>query len=129
MSYTRYNADDLTIELVGEKEVAKALGSIPQKAPLVIRNAVNETAKDARKVMIQEAKKRYALNSKGRRHLNDLQIRQKARVSDLGAELHIGGPSQKNRCAMIWAISRLSRTDRIWASMLPMRLPFSEAKF
>ena len=53
MSYTRYNADDLTIELVGEKEVAKALGSIPQKAPLVIRNAVNETAKDARKVMIQ----------------------------------------------------------------------------
>ena len=71
MSYTRYNADDLTIELVGEKEVAKALGSIPQKAPLVIRNAVNETAKDARKVMIQEAKKRYALNSKGRRHLND----------------------------------------------------------
>ena len=85
MSYTRYNADDLTIELVGEKEVAKALGSIPQKAPLVIRNAVNETAKDARKVMIQEAKKRYALNSKGRRHLNDLQIRQKARVSDLGA--------------------------------------------
>lgn len=97
MSYTRYNADDLTIELVGEKEVAKALGSIPQKAPLVIRNAVNETAKDARKVMIQEAKKRYALNSKGRRHLNDLQIRQKARVSDLGAELHIGGPSQKKQ--------------------------------
>ena len=88
MSYTRYNADDLTIELVGEKEVAKALGSIPQKAPLVIRNAVNETAKDARKVMIQEAKKRYALNSKGRRHLNDLQIRQQARVS---------GPSQKKQ--------------------------------
>lgn len=97
MSYTRYNADDLTIELVGEKEVAKALGSIPQKAPLVIRNVVNETAKDARKVMIREAKKRYALNSKGRRHLNDLQIRQKARVSDLGAELHIGGPSQKKQ--------------------------------
>lgn len=96
MSYTRYNADDLTIELVGEKEVAKALGSIPQKAPLVIRNAVNETAKDARKVMIREAKSRYAVNGAGRRHLNDLKIRQRARVSDLSAELHIGGPSQKD---------------------------------
>lgn len=96
MSYTRYNADDLTIELIGEKEVAKALGSIPQKAPLVIRNAVNETAKDARKVMIREAKQRYVVNGAGRRHLNDLKVRQKARVSDLGAELHIGGPSQKD---------------------------------
>lgn len=97
MSYTRYNADNLTIELIGEKEVAKALGNIPQKAPLVIRNAVNETAKDARRVMIHEAKKRYALNSKGRQHLNDLKIRQRAKVSDLGAELHIGGPSQKKQ--------------------------------
>lgn len=96
MSYTRYNANDLTIELIGEKDVAKALGDIGQKAPLVIRNAVNETAKDARKVMIREAKARYAVNSAGRRHLNDLKVRQKARVSDLGAELHIGGPSQKD---------------------------------
>lgn len=96
MSYTRYNANDLTIELIGEKDVAKALGSVGQKAPLVIRNAVNETAKDARKVMIREAKARYAVNAAGRRHLNDLKIRKRARVSDLGAELHIGGPSQKD---------------------------------
>ena len=96
MSYTRYNADNLTIELIGEKDVANALGNLGKKAPLVIRNAVNETAKDARKVMIREAKARYAVNSAGRRHLNDLKIRKKARVSDLGAELHIGGPGQKD---------------------------------
>lgn len=97
MSYTRYNASDLSIELIGEKDVANALGNLGKKAPLVIRNAVNETAKDARKVMIRKAKKRYALNSKGRKHLNDLKIRQRAKVSDLGAELHIGGPSQKKQ--------------------------------
>lgn len=72
MSYTRYNASDLSIELIGEKDVARALGNCGKKAPLVIRNAVNETAKDARKVMIREAKKRYAVNGAGRRHLNDL---------------------------------------------------------
>lgn len=75
MSYTRYNASDLSIELIGEKDVARALGNCGKKAPLVIRNAVNETAKDARKVMIREAKKRYAVNGAGRRHLNDLKIR------------------------------------------------------
>ncbi len=66
---------------LSEKRSCKGAWEHPAESPLVIRNAVNETAKDARKVMIQEAKKRYALNSKGRRHLNDLQIRQKARVS------------------------------------------------
>lgn len=96
MSYTRYNASDLSIELIGEKDVARALGNCGKKAPLVIRNAVNETAKDARKVMIREAKKRYAVNGTGRRHLNDLKIRKRAKVSDLGAELHIGGPGQKD---------------------------------
>ena len=96
MSYTRYNASDLSIELIGEKDVARALGNCGKKAPLVIRNAVNETAKDARKVMIREAKKRYAVNGAGRRHLNDLKIRKRAKVSDLGAELHIGGPGQKD---------------------------------
>lgn len=44
MSYTRYNASDLSIELIGEKDVARALGNCGKKAPLVIRNAVNETA-------------------------------------------------------------------------------------
>lgn len=96
MSFTRYNADDFTIELIGEKDIAKALGDLEKKTPLVIRNAVNQTAKDARKVMIQEAKRRYAVNAAGRRRLNDLNIRKRARVSDLGAELHIGGPGQKN---------------------------------
>ena len=95
MSYTRYNASDLSIELIGEKDVARALGNCGKKAPLVIRNAVNETAKDARKVMIREAKKRYAVNGAGRRHLNDLKIRKRAKVSDLGAELHIGGRARK----------------------------------
>ena len=46
MSYTRYNASDLSIELIGEKDVARALGNCGKKAPLVIRNAVNETAKE-----------------------------------------------------------------------------------
>lgn len=129
MSYTRYNASDLSIELIGEKDVANALGNLGKKAPLVIRNAVNETAKDARKVMIREAKKRYALNSKGRKHLNDLKIRQRAKVSDLGAELHIGGPSQKSRCETILDISRRFRAGRMWEKMLPMPHRFSKEKF
>lgn len=45
--------------------------------------------------MIREAKKRYAVNGAGRRHLNDLKIRKRAKVSDLGAELHIGGRARK----------------------------------
>lgn len=129
MSYTRYNASDLSIELIGEKDVARALGNCGKKAPLVIRNAVNETAKDARKVMIREAKKRYAVNGAGRRHLNDLKIRKRAKVSDLGAELHIGGPGQKDAMKMTWAISKQSRQDLTSDRMLRMRLIFSRQRF
>lgn len=34
MSYTRYNASDLSIELIGEKDVVRALGNCGKKRRL-----------------------------------------------------------------------------------------------
>jgi hypothetical protein len=96
MSYTKYNADNMTIELIGESEIAAALGDLKKKTPAVIKSAVNSTARDGRKLMVKQAKAKYAVNAVGRKHLDQLKLRKKAKVTDLGAELGIGGPSQRS---------------------------------
>ncbi len=83
MSNVRYNAGTMTIEVDGLDDVSAVLGDLRKKV------AINATARQARKLMIAEAKARYAVNSAGKRHLSDLVQRKKASNSSLSAELRI----------------------------------------
>lgn len=78
MSNVRYNAGTMTIEVDGLDDVSAVLGDLRKKTPAVAKVAINATARQARKLMIAEAKARYAVNSAGKRHLSDLVQRKKA---------------------------------------------------
>ena len=69
--------------------MSAVLGDLRKKTPAVAKVAINATARQARKLMIAEAKARYAVNSAGKRHLSDLVQRKKASNSSLSAELRI----------------------------------------
>lgn len=84
-----YNAGSMTIGFVGLETVEKELGVLRSKAPATVKVAINSTARQARKLMVQKAKARYALLAAGRRHLNDLKQRKRATNADLSAELHV----------------------------------------
>lgn len=88
MSRVRYDAGTMTIEVDGLDDVSAVLGDLRKKTPAVAKVAINATARQARKLMIAQAKARYAVNSAGKRHLNELQ-RKKASNTSLSAELHI----------------------------------------
>jgi hypothetical protein len=79
----------MTIEVDGLDDVSAVLGDLRKKTPAVAKVAINATARQARKLMIAEAKARYAVNSAGKRHLSDLVQRKKASNSSLSAELRI----------------------------------------
>ena len=85
MSNVRYNAGTMTIEVEGLDEVSAVLGDLRKKTPAVAKVAINATARQARKLMIAEAKARYAVNSAGKRHLSDLVQRKKASNRSLSA--------------------------------------------
>lgn len=85
MSNVRYNAGTMTIEVDGLDDVSAVLGDLRKKTPAVAKVAINATARQARKLMIAEAKARYAVNSAGKRHLSDLVQRKKASNSSLSA--------------------------------------------
>lgn len=89
MSNIKYDSDNLHIELEGLDSVAYALGNLAKKTPAVAKVAINATAREARKLMIAEAKARYAVNTAGQKHLKDLVQRKKASNTSLSAELHI----------------------------------------
>ena len=67
MSNVRYNAGTMTIEVDGLDDVSAVLGDLRKKTPAVAKVAINATARQARKLMIAEAKARYAVNSAGKR--------------------------------------------------------------
>ena len=48
------------------------------KTPAALKVAVNTTARQTRKLMLTEVKKRYDLNAAGRRMIEDLRQRQKS---------------------------------------------------
>jgi hypothetical protein len=79
----------MTIEVDGLDDVSAVLGDLRKKTPAVAKVAINATARQARKLMMAEAKARYAVNSAGKRHLSDLVQRKKASNSSLSAELRI----------------------------------------
>lgn len=89
MSRVKYNAGTMTIEVEGLDDISKALGVIRNKTPAVAKVAINATAREARKLMVQSAKARYAVNAAGQRHLKDLVQRKRATNASLSAELHI----------------------------------------
>lgn len=80
---------NVTIEIDGLDTVARALGDLQGRSPAAVKVAVNQTAREARKLMIAAAKARYAVNAAGQRHLNDLKQKKKASNTDLTATLFI----------------------------------------
>lgn len=80
---------NVTIEIDGLDTVARALGDLQGRSPAAVKVAVNQTAREARKLMIAAAKARYAVNAAGQRHLNDLKQKKKASNTDLAATLFI----------------------------------------
>lgn len=80
---------NVTIEIDGLDTVARALGNLQGRSPAAVKVAVNQTARQARKLMIAAAKARYTVNAAGQRHLSDLKQKKKASNSSLMATLFI----------------------------------------
>lgn len=80
---------NITIEIDGLDTVARALGNLQGRSPAAVKVAVNQTARQARKLMITAAKARYTVNAAGARHLNDLKQKKKASNTSLSATLFI----------------------------------------
>ena len=55
MPRTVYNSGNYTITVIGEEDVARALGDLKGKTPAAIKVAINATAREARKLMIAKA--------------------------------------------------------------------------
>ena len=89
MRNVSYDQGNMRISIVGMDEVSTALGDLRRKTPAVAKVAINATARRARKLMIAQAKARYAVNAAGQRHLKELVQRKKASNKNLSAELHI----------------------------------------
>lgn len=89
MSRVTYDQSNLRITVDHLEDVTAALGSLKKKTPTVAKVAINATARQARKLMIAQAKARYAVNAAGQRHLKELVQRKKATNQALEAELHI----------------------------------------
>lgn len=74
---TRYDPATMTVT-VDDEQVIRALGVLSDKTPAVLKVAANTTARQTRKLMLAEVKKRYDLNAAGKRMIEDLRQRQKA---------------------------------------------------
>ena len=51
---------------------------LADKTPAALKVVINTTARETRKLMLQEVKERYDLNTAGKRMIEDLRQRQKA---------------------------------------------------
>lgn len=74
---TSYDASSTTLS-IDDEQVARALGVLADKTPAALKVAINTTARQTRKLMLQEVKERYDLNAAGKRMIEDLRQRQKA---------------------------------------------------
>jgi hypothetical protein len=79
----------MTITVDGLDTVERALGDLKQKTPAATKVAINATAREARKLMIDRAKARYAANVAGQRRLKELAQRKRATNKSLSAEIYI----------------------------------------
>lgn len=80
---------NVIIGIEGLDTVARALGSLQSKTPAAVKVAVNQTARQTRKLMIAAAKARYTVNAAGARHLKDLKPKKKATNTSPSATLFI----------------------------------------
>lgn len=96
MSKVLYNPE-LMVITVDSDEVRRALGDLQAKTPAVMKVAVNATAREARRMMVKSAKKRYDLSRKGIEKIEMLHQRGKATNQNPTAELYIGGPRNRMR--------------------------------
>jgi len=86
MSIVTYDAGQMLLT-VDDTGVERALGSLYRKTPAVLKVAINRTARQARKDLIDEAEKRYALTVRGKARLRLLKLRKSATNTSLSAEL------------------------------------------
>ena len=86
---TRLEGRNIIVGIEGLDSVARALGDLQGRMPQAMKVSVNQTARQARKLMIAAAKARYVVNAAGARHLNDLKPKKKATNSDPSATLFI----------------------------------------
>lgn len=85
---TSYDAGNMTVS-VDSEEVSRALGTLSDKMPATLKVAINRTAREGRKLLLDEVEKRYDLNEAGRRMIKDLRQRQRATNRRLAATLGI----------------------------------------
>lgn len=81
-------AVSIEIDRISLANIEKKLGSMKSEAPKVLKNAVNRTAKDARKDLIEEAQRTYVVKS-GR--FNKAAKITNATVGNLQAVINIKG--------------------------------------
>ena len=86
MSVVTYDAGQMLLT-IDDTGVERALGSLSRKATAVLKVAINRTARQARKDLIGEAEKRYALTTRGKARLRLLKLRKSATNSRLEAEI------------------------------------------
>lgn len=89
MSVVTYDAGQILLE-IDDTGVERALGSLYRKTPAVLKVAINRTARQARKDLIEESEKRYALTMRGKARLRLLKLRKSATNTSLEAELRQG---------------------------------------
>ena len=89
MGRVTYDAGQMLLT-IDDTGVERALGSLHRKAPAVLKVAINRTARQARKDLIGEAEKRYALTVRGKARLRLRKLRKSATNTSLEAELRQG---------------------------------------
>lgn len=89
MSRVTYDAGQMLLT-VDDDGVERALGALVKKTPAVLKVAINRTARQARKDLIEEAEQRYALTVRGKARLRLLKLRKSATNTSLEAELRQG---------------------------------------
>lgn len=86
MSIVTYDAGQMLLT-IDDTGVERALGNLYRKTNAVLKVAINRTARQARKDLIAEAEKRYALTTRGKARLRLLKLRRSATNTKLEAEL------------------------------------------
>lgn len=112
---------DVQVPNIGEVE--RAVGDMHDKAPRALKNAINKTATKSKNIMIRQARLRYAVNSAGRRHLNELKVKSRATEQNPEAEIYLAsrrndlGDFQSNpsvpHMGTSWVLSPAFHTSRV----------------
>lgn len=89
MSTVTYDAGQMLLT-IDDTGVERALGDLYRKTNAVLKVAINRTARQARKDLIAEAEKRYALTARGKARLRLLRLRKSATNTNLEAEIRQG---------------------------------------